>query len=203
MLFAVYVSPRYAERRLLWDNLTIVAGLHSLPWVVAGDFNEILLNEDNVNKVLKFQDCLNDCGMIDLGFIGPKYTWSDHCLLTQLIQKRIDKVFANTKWNVLYLDAQVKHLERTHSDHSPIILSLNNSPTTRFSRPFRFQLMWLSHHTFLGIVREAWVRPVTLPNVISSFTSKAKAWNRDQLEIFSNVRGEYVLGFRAFKLHWS
>lgn len=104
MLSVVYASPRFAERRLLWDNLTTIAGLHSLPWVIAGDFNEILLGEDkfggrpiNVNRALKFQECLNDCGMIDLGFTSPKYTWSNHCPLTQLIQERIDRVFANTE----------------------------------------------------------------------------------------------------------
>lgn len=44
--------------------------------------------------------------------------------------------------------------------------------------------MWLSYPTFPGIVREAWVRPVTLLDAISFFTSKAKAWNRDQ---FGNI----------------
>ena len=75
LLSAIYASPKYVERRFLWDNLSIVAGLHSLSWVIAGDFNEVLLGEDkyggrpmNVNRVLNFQECLNNCGMIDLGF---------------------------------------------------------------------------------------------------------------------------------------
>lgn len=191
MLSAIYANPRYAEKRLLWDSLTTIVGLHFLPWVIMSDFNKILLGEDkfggrpiNVNRALKFQECLNDCGMINLGFTSPKYTWSNHHLLTHLIQERIDRVFANTEWNVLYPDAQVKHLERTHSDHSSVILSLNSSPTTRFPHPFGFQSKWLSHPTFPRIVKEAWVRPITLPNAISFFTSKAKAWNKDQ---FGNI----------------
>lgn len=31
LLSAIYASPRLAERRMLWDNLETVAGLHSLP----------------------------------------------------------------------------------------------------------------------------------------------------------------------------
>ena len=31
LLLAVYGSPRFAEKRLLWDNLKSVAGLHSMP----------------------------------------------------------------------------------------------------------------------------------------------------------------------------
>lgn len=60
--------------------------------VIAGDFNEALLGEDkyggrpvNVNKALNFQDCLNNCGMIDLDFSGPRFTWSNRCPLAQLV----------------------------------------------------------------------------------------------------------------------
>ena len=45
---------------------------------------------------------------------------------SDLIQERIDRVFVNTGWNVLYSEARVKHLERSHSDHSLIMLSLHN-----------------------------------------------------------------------------
>lgn len=43
LLSAVYASPRFAESRLLWENLSSVVGLHSLSWVVIGDFNEVLI----------------------------------------------------------------------------------------------------------------------------------------------------------------
>ena len=43
LLSAVYASPRFAESRLLWENLSSVVGLHSLSWVVIGDFNEVLM----------------------------------------------------------------------------------------------------------------------------------------------------------------
>ena len=78
LLSTIYTSLRLAERRLLWDNLKTMAGLHSLPWVIAGDFNEVLMNRDkfggnaiSISRALKFQDCLNVCNMIDIGFVGP------------------------------------------------------------------------------------------------------------------------------------
>ncbi|XP_050259191.1 uncharacterized protein LOC126704213 [Quercus robur] len=43
---AVYASPRSAERQILWNNLNKAADLHSMPWVLAGDFNEPLLEDD-------------------------------------------------------------------------------------------------------------------------------------------------------------
>ena len=46
MMFAIYASLRYAEQRLLWENLSMVAGMHSLLWMIASNFNEILPGED-------------------------------------------------------------------------------------------------------------------------------------------------------------
>ncbi|KAL0004774.1 hypothetical protein SO802_012335 [Lithocarpus litseifolius] len=43
---AVYASPRTVERCILWNNLIKTAELHDMPWVLAGDFNEPLTEED-------------------------------------------------------------------------------------------------------------------------------------------------------------
>ena len=56
---AIYVSPRLAKIRILWNNLKFVAHLHNLPWLMLGDFNEVLCGEDkfggnqvNLNRAL-------------------------------------------------------------------------------------------------------------------------------------------------------
>ena len=61
LLSTIYASPRYAEKRLLWENLECVANLHSMPWVIASDFNEVLMGEDkfggcsvNISRALHF-----------------------------------------------------------------------------------------------------------------------------------------------------
>lgn len=83
----VYTSPWFAERCLFWENLILVSGLHSLPWVVASDFNKVLIGEDkyggwpvNISQALHFQECLDTCCLIDIGFFGPRYTWSNQRL---------------------------------------------------------------------------------------------------------------------------
>uniref|UniRef100_A0A2N9HIV3 CCHC-type domain-containing protein n=1 Tax=Fagus sylvatica TaxID=28930 RepID=A0A2N9HIV3_FAGSY len=42
LLSAIYASPRRFERRILWNNLSVIAELHNLPWVMVRDFNDIL-----------------------------------------------------------------------------------------------------------------------------------------------------------------
>ena len=44
----VYVSPRCAERLILWNNLMKVADLHNMPWVIARDFNKEPLDRKSV-----------------------------------------------------------------------------------------------------------------------------------------------------------
>jgi hypothetical protein len=46
LLSTIYASPHRSECRILWENLNIVAGIHSLPWVMLGDFNDILYSKE-------------------------------------------------------------------------------------------------------------------------------------------------------------
>lgn len=99
---AVYASPRSAEIFILWNNLIKTAELHDMPWVLASDFNEPLSDEDkfggkavSVNRSLLFKKCLDKCNMIDIGFSGPWFTWTNRREFQALIQERIDRVFVN------------------------------------------------------------------------------------------------------------
>lgn len=151
-----------SERLLLWENLEVVSGLHSLPWVIASDFNEVLMGEDkfwgrpiNINKGLRFQECLDACRIIAISYSGPRYTWSNNRSLTGLIRKKIDRVFINAYWNGRYPETYVRHLERSHSNHCPVLLSLARNQGITLPRPIKFQLMWLSHTSFPVVLRDA------------------------------------------------
>ena len=159
LLLAIYASPRHVERQVLWNNLTKVTELHNMPWVLVGDFNEPIVGEDkfggrlvSVNRSLMLKECLDICNMIDLGFIGPRFTWTNRREVQGLIQERIDRFFVNPSWCIRYPEAKVSHLTRCHSDHCPVLLELQ--PTVGFnqSRPFKFQCFWLSDVTFPKVV---------------------------------------------------
>lgn len=49
-----------------------------------GDFNEPLIGEDkfggrplSVNRSLLLKEYLDKCNMIDLGILGPRFTWTN------------------------------------------------------------------------------------------------------------------------------
>ena len=99
LLSAIYASPRIVERRWLWDNLRMIADMEDLPWVIMGDFNDVLRDNEKLggngvclNRALDYQRCMDYCSMIDLGFVGPRFTWTNKRDLPNLIQERLDRV---------------------------------------------------------------------------------------------------------------
>lgn len=52
LLFAIYASPRFVDRCVLWDNLKIIANSHNIPWVVMGDFNDMVSQDEKFGGIL-------------------------------------------------------------------------------------------------------------------------------------------------------
>ena len=196
LLSTVYASPRCVERQVLWKNLMSVAELHNLPWVIAGDFNEPLLSEDkfggrsvSVNRSLIFKECLDRCNMMDIGFAGPRFTWTNRREVQALIQESIDRYFVNLSWCVIYPDARVTYLTRCHSEHCPMLLEMQPRAQYGRIRPFRFQTGWLLDPSFFPIMHQTWERNSRLIDAINCFTQNAKEWNKNQFEnIFSRKK---------------
>jgi len=182
---AIYASPRHRERCMLWNNLNTVANSHNLPWIIAGDFNELLSNDEKLGgrpislyRANLFKECLDSCNMADLGFNGPRFTWTNKHDIGTFIQERLDRYFANPQWCLLYPEAQVTHLPRCSSDHCPVLMEFQPNLNLRLNRPFRFQSFWLADDSFPNVVREAWSNNPGLYDAIKKFSTNAVEWNR-------------------------
>ena len=137
-----------------------------------------------MNSSLLFKECLDKCNMIDIGFAGPRYTWTNRREIQALIQERIDRFFVNPQWCLLYSDAKVTHLLRYHSDHYPVLLEMQPGVSRGKKRPFRFQTCWLLDPTFLDVVSQAWGGANNLVEAVDSFTRNVVDWNKNQ---FGNI----------------
>lgn len=55
--------------------------MSNLPWIIAGDFNEILFLDAKIGwernnwQMENFQNALTDTSLFDLGYEGPKFIW--------------------------------------------------------------------------------------------------------------------------------
>jgi hypothetical protein len=74
----LYGEARRDRRHEFWG---LMCRLHSAwdgPWICYGDFNEVLtsdehlgLNDRSESHMSLLRDCLQSCGLVDLGFSGP------------------------------------------------------------------------------------------------------------------------------------
>lgn len=118
-----------------------------------------------------FRENLDDCNLLDLGFSRPRFTWSNLRQPKDRIMERLDRCLAKLDWTYMFSNAQVTHLTRTHSDHSPITLSLFPITPTPPSGLFKLETMWLTNLYFDLIVHKSWP------------TSSTDQGDPDQLEL--------------------
>ncbi|KAI8014287.1 hypothetical protein LOK49_LG05G00313 [Camellia lanceoleosa] len=119
-----------SQRANSWTLLRRLLAHGHGPWMIARDFNEILFSyeKDGVNawcrvQMEAFQSVVQDCELVDLGYSGPKYTWSNN-RSSRLVWERLDRVLANCAWVNGFPVARVFHLVRASSNHSPILVDV-------------------------------------------------------------------------------
>ena len=81
-----------------------------------------------------FRDVLDECGLMDFGFEGSKFTWSKNFGNGVTIWECLDKALGTTNWFAKYLATKVMVLECGTSNHKPIIIhpcgTSNHKPIT-------------------------------------------------------------------------
>lgn len=110
----------------------------------------------NRKRVERFAKLINDCELLDRGFIGPRFTWTNLRSTGGSAQERPDRVLTINGWRDAFPEAVVTHLPRTHSDCCPLKLELKPIKGTRLMRPFRCEAMWFDHPSYGDLVTELW-----------------------------------------------
>lgn len=75
MLTALYANPKPNIKKNIWGQLESLK--RELPWMVIGDFNCVLADEERSSKTgasTLFKEWVRGNGMVDLGYIGNQYT---------------------------------------------------------------------------------------------------------------------------------
>ncbi|KAH0650293.1 hypothetical protein KY284_030205 [Solanum tuberosum] len=162
LLTAVYARCDELERLELWEELEDIADGNNKPWLVGGDFN-VIMNEDEKQgglnftqyEAMDFSQCINNCALIEMKYVGSKFTWWNGRIEGECIFKRLDRVFGNQEFFDILPSSEVHHLVRQGSDHAPLQVrcSSNEEPTVR---PFRFLNFWTKHPNFKKIIEENW-----------------------------------------------
>lgn len=185
-----YASPNPTIRNTLWQHLCDLNQNINSPWLLLGDWNEILFPGEqkgcifSQSRASSFERVLDICGLLDINTTGGKFTW--HC--TQGYHqraKKLDRGLANLQWRMEFPEASIEVLCRMHSDHNPLLLRLGGMPQVRGPKPFRFEAAWIVHNEYQGVVQTAWEEKRGKPiDALAHVQEKSVIFNR---EIFGNI----------------
>jgi hypothetical protein len=80
-----------------------------------------------------FRECLEDCGLIDLGFTGPKYIWTNKQDADIYVRVCLDRAVGNGAFLAMFDNCNVENVITTTSDHMAISINLCSfvSPAVR------------------------------------------------------------------------
>lgn len=155
----VYARCLAVERFELWDQLEDIAH-DSVAWVVGGDFNVILSEEEKYGgleftqrEANDFASCISVYGLQEIKTGGSKFTWWNGRIEQYCIFKRMDRIFVNQKFMDLLPSSEVQHLIRQGSDHSPLHL-MCDTEEENILKLFRFLNFWVKHKDFKEVAQQ-------------------------------------------------
>lgn len=121
-----YGDPDKACREASWRLLAHLRSLFLAQWLYVGDFNEIMDHTENLGGAIRserqmasFRSTLEECRLHDLGFSGPKFTWSNCRGIGQHTGEHLDRAMATQEWYSRFPEAAVSVLAARCSDQIP------------------------------------------------------------------------------------
>ena len=84
--FIGFYREQETHRRVeAWSTLKGLNTQQNIHWLCARDFNELTKQDKKLggalqsqNQMQLFRDVIDECSLMDLRFVVPKYTWSKH-----------------------------------------------------------------------------------------------------------------------------
>ncbi|PKU77540.1 Putative ribonuclease H protein [Dendrobium catenatum] len=209
----IYANKDLHVRRTLWETIDSVMA-PNVPTIVGGDFN-CCLSQDEKKGGKRFTfsagaqemvDALARNDLHDLGFTGPKFTWSNNKDAASRIWVRLDRILINSEGLGAAPLAVVKHLPRLASDHCPLLLGLGTSAGALSFKWLRFEDVWMSYPASWKIVHQAWTRsdygpPAEVANRKCSRTLRALFyWSRSRVRELSKQKDDLEGRIQALQL---
>lgn len=115
----------------VWDLMRELRDMSNLPWCIIGDFNDLLTREDkqrihpHLSRLcVGFKNAVGDCDLISIKLEGHHFIWIRSRRTSQVIEERLERAMENIGWLDIFHNVQLLSLLTSHSDHSPIIVTM-------------------------------------------------------------------------------
>ncbi|XP_038718208.1 uncharacterized protein LOC120011213 [Tripterygium wilfordii] len=206
-LTCFYGHPEASQRKFSWDLLRFLSGSIQSPWLCVGDFNAISNGGEKVGGSVRcgslmddFNNALADCNLLDLGFRGNKYTWSNRRGCPEsFIKERLDRSLASVDWLVKWGSYQVEYINTISSDHSCQYVCWDDRVLRRgaHTKRFRYEPNLGAKEMCKQLVRQQWVRRPgregghmalkSLQNNLQQCGPKIQQWMVKERQKYSNT----------------
>jgi hypothetical protein len=203
----VYASNDHLERKSLWNGLKGVSNGAQGAWMITGDFNCPLEQDDRIgmtvqsNEMVDFFDCVSFCHMADLKQTGCRYTWTNKQDGEARVFSQIDRCLVNDDWVSKQPLSFVNYLPEGLLDHSPGLIQFTSSHWGG-RKYFKYFDMWGNHPRFLHIIKDIWDHPIQgtpmykVVKKLKLLKSKLKALNKQE---YSNIEERYYAAKEDFE----
>lgn len=121
----VYGYPVTARRQLVWDRLEFLDLRRDEPWILVGDFYELLSNDDKSGGAIRsessfwnFRNMVQNCKLKELRHSGNCLSWAGW-RENGWVQCRLDRSFGNSEWFSMFPRANMEYHDMWASDHRP------------------------------------------------------------------------------------
>lgn len=164
----MYLFLKANNKHRTWERIRSIHQQSKNKWLVGGDFNEVMFQDEKwggkrkaKNLLLDFCSMVNDCELTDRGYMGPKYTWCNNRKGEACISERIERCLASIDWHVQFPNAVVRHGIAAYSDH--LLLWVELKPQVEQGtrkKIFRFEAIWTHEEECCHIIDQTWTKKV-------------------------------------------
>lgn len=155
--------------------------------LLMGDFNEVLSpSERGSNAVAQegvddFRNFMQATHLLEVTTTNGFFTWFHGNQ-----KSKLNRCLVNMEWITNFPNLSTLTLDRTISDHCPIIAQ--SAEPDRGPKPFRFMNCWISHPSYMPTVRFAWAEAqhLPIPEKLKFLKSRLKQWNKDTFGVIDS-----------------
>ncbi|CAN0904445.1 hypothetical protein LINGRAHAP2_LOCUS23096 [Linum grandiflorum] len=133
-------------------------------------------NPIRYSSTADFRSFIYNNGLMDLGYVGDQFTWSNMLREGHEIKERLDRALCSVRWKETFEDARVFHENRVGSDHRPIFIDLYASQN-KATAPFRFDVRCLRREECALIIRDNWPTNCLITDNLKECASRLKDWS--------------------------
>lgn len=155
-----------SQKHHTWTFLKRLASIFSYLCYCFGDFNEIMHlyekhggNDRNLNSMVEFREAVQASNLVDMGFKGHPFTWSNRKHGAHYIEERLDRVLCSKDWSSNFMDSLASNLIHWVSDHCPVLFEVKercnkNKYVSRSFPRYHYEDMWSSYEACKNIVKD-------------------------------------------------